>query len=340
MSKRRQKFIDILKGICILMIVWGHAKGLLNYEFITLAVPCFFIISGFLHNKTDNFKVFFIKKFKRLYIPFISCNLILPLIVLIKRFSLGLEIKNNIIYILKIFLTLDKDGFLFGASWFLGSLFLISTAIKCMEKLLKGNYILTGFFYLLISFIFICCFNPNYEIKRTIIGGIFYLIGILINNHRNLIYDIFLKYKYFIVISALFIEIMLWKNIYGFSYVNTPLLNTVCFIIVSTIFLFTLSALSKYIEIHGKIAEKILSYFGKNSLYILLFHFIFFEIINAIILKANNIPLGVIQGLPHAICNKPFCIFLYFIAGLSGSLLLGKLFNFLASVYFCSINKK
>ncbi len=323
MLNKRLKSIDILKGICILMIVWGHAKGLLNYEFILLAVPGFFIISGFLHNRTNNFNEFFKKKFKRLYIPFVCCNLILPVIVLIKRFILGLEIKNNIIYILKIILTYDKDGFLFGASWFLGSLFVISITIKALEKLFKKNYILTGAFYLTVILLFIHCFNHNYEIKRTLLGGVFYLIGIYLNLYRKPIYNIFKQYN-FIVVLMIFIEILLWKTIYDFSYANTFLLNTVCFIVVSTIFSFILYAFSKYIERKIKLS-KIISYFGRNSLYILLFHFIFFEIINACILKINGIPLNVIQGLPHVICNSPVCIFLYFAGGLFGSLALAKL---------------
>lgn len=315
------------------MIVWGHAKGILNYEFIMLAVPCFFIISGFLYNKTDDFSIFFKKKLKRLYIPFIICNLILPIIVLIKRACMGLEIKNNIIYILKIILTLDKDGFLFGASWFLGSLFLVSITIKALEKLFKKNYILAGIFYLTVSLLFIYCFNLNYEIKRTLIGGLFYLIGIYINIYQSLIYDIFNKYKYYIFFFIAFLEISLWKNLYIFNYKSAPIYSMLYFIIIATLFLLILYLISKYIERKNKILENVFCYFGKNSLYILLFHFIFFEIINIIILKINNIPLETVQGLPHVICNSSFCIFLYFIFGLAGSIALAKPIKFLNSKF-------
>jgi len=119
------------------MIVWGHAKGLFSSQFILLAVPLFFIISGFFHNQKDDFKTFFMKKFFRLYLPFVSCNLFLPTLTLIKRQILGLDITPNIAYIVQILLTINKDGFLFGATWFLASLFSISIIIKLLETILK-----------------------------------------------------------------------------------------------------------------------------------------------------------------------------------------------------------
>lgn len=77
-SGSRFDFIDVLKGIGILLVVAGHIfpPPFRNIIFI-FHMPLFFLIGGFLFKPSANFKHFFNKKFRQLIIPYIGFLLIL-----------------------------------------------------------------------------------------------------------------------------------------------------------------------------------------------------------------------------------------------------------------------
>ena len=80
-QKERNIAIDLAKGICIILMVAGHAMysgGWLGYFLILFRMPCFFIASGFLF-KEKNFadpKAYIRRKFKGLYWPFVFWSLL------------------------------------------------------------------------------------------------------------------------------------------------------------------------------------------------------------------------------------------------------------------------
>ena len=79
MNQQRDKAIDVLKAIGIIMMVYGHC-GLPGTHFIYLFhMAIFFIVTGFLFddrnfNSFDSWKRYIIKKFKKLYIPYVVIN--------------------------------------------------------------------------------------------------------------------------------------------------------------------------------------------------------------------------------------------------------------------------
>lgn len=326
--QKRIKSLDIAKGLGIIAIVWGHAYGLFSRQFIILAVPLFFIISGYLHNSQDSYKTFFKKKFFRLYLPFICCNLFLPIIVLIKRFSLGLDIKNNLIYIFQIIMTLNKDGFLFGATWFLGNLFLISVLTKFLETRLKTKwrYIIICLLSAVSILIFNIHTNIQMDIKRMFVGSLFYIIGILIAKNADK-----LKTMKTIPITILSFIVLFfsWNQIAQYEYTSQSVKLLVFIVLNSLCFTFLCIKLSNCIEKNTKFTHKIFEYIGKHSFHILIWHFVFFEILSAIILKINNIPISNIEMFPHVVCTSVFCKILYFLFGIFGPLLLSFVWSFI-----------
>ena len=334
MKKERLQFLDIARGISIIMLVWAHAQGIFSYQLVTLVVPCFFLISGYLHNQNNTFCEFLKKKFFRLYIPFLCCNLFLPVCTLIKRYNLGLEIKENLIYIAKIFLTLSKDGFLFGATWFLGSLFVIAVLTKAQETIFKNfryKYLLIGFVYLMLIILAETIFNLEHGIHRLIVSAGFYFIGTCLSLYKDKL-KLFLNNKLYIVMLMLLPLILVcWKSIYGFSYGSKSLFYCMGFFIVSLIFSFYISQISIFVEKKSNIMSRILGFFGRKSLHILIWHLVFFELTTAILLKMNNLPLTIIEQLPRVICNSFICIIIYFLSGLLGSVLLSLMYTNLYS---------
>ena len=93
MIKERVSYIDVAKGLGILLIVFGHSRILSNgnseihrivYSF---HVPLFFFISGLFLNPNEIFWVFFIKKTDSLLKPYLVVLLALSIPLLVKGFS-------------------------------------------------------------------------------------------------------------------------------------------------------------------------------------------------------------------------------------------------------------
>ena len=80
--RNRKEWIDISKGIGIILVVIGHvvSEQSIALRFIDLFhMPLFFIISGYLFNESNvrSFSTFSIGRVKRLLVPF-SFFLIIP----------------------------------------------------------------------------------------------------------------------------------------------------------------------------------------------------------------------------------------------------------------------
>lgn len=75
MAKERFDYIDIARGLGILMVVWAHiAANNATVGFIyTFHMPLFFFISGMMFNRVRyiGFKDFALKRVKRLFVPYV-----------------------------------------------------------------------------------------------------------------------------------------------------------------------------------------------------------------------------------------------------------------------------
>lgn len=81
----RNTNIDIIKGICIILMVWGHAAGPFKHWIYLFHMAVFFIASGILWDDMrvsdlQKCKVFMLKKIKSLWLPFVLCNAVFNLI--------------------------------------------------------------------------------------------------------------------------------------------------------------------------------------------------------------------------------------------------------------------
>lgn len=117
MNHKRFSYIDVAKGILILMVVWDHLPDVYIYLlkqtnihiewldrtqwlFKIFFMPAFFCITGFCSNFNKDFKSFFVSNAKSLLIP----NILLGMIV-----SHSIGVGRVIMY-----------G---GSFWFLSALF-------------------------------------------------------------------------------------------------------------------------------------------------------------------------------------------------------------------------
>lgn len=84
-TKNRIEWIDIAKGLSIILVVYGHC-GLeafppLAYWFGAFRMPFFFFVSGILFSsdKYPSLKSFFLKRYRTLYRPFIIFSFVVAL---------------------------------------------------------------------------------------------------------------------------------------------------------------------------------------------------------------------------------------------------------------------
>ena len=72
MSKSRIEFIDLAKGICIILVVVGHVGVNIAIPGLEqVRMPLYFMLSGLFFKNYGGGEYFFIKKVNKILIPFI-----------------------------------------------------------------------------------------------------------------------------------------------------------------------------------------------------------------------------------------------------------------------------
>lgn len=148
-NQNRLKWLDVAKGITIILVVIGH---LIQSYFTEMTIPfkiiysfhmsAFFIFSGYLFNEKHNFKIFARKKFKSLMIPYIC----FVLITFLYKLALSLlegnlgglfsEIKESAAATI-----LMQNNSYFINLWFLPCLFTAMIFLYAIFKAVKNEYI-------------------------------------------------------------------------------------------------------------------------------------------------------------------------------------------------------
>lgn len=273
--KEKDYSIDNLRALAILIVVLGHSIILYshnwnlyntsnNVEFLDalkllinlIQMPLFFSISGYLYfysHKHTNFVKLLVKKSKRLLIPY--CMIAIFWMIPIKK-MLGYSGFDNKTFI-DIFI--NENGHL----WFLPCLFLIFcfsylilnifSKLNIPQKissilLLLISWLCSYFFYLIPSFF--CS-----EIIRSVfMNWIWFTIGYIINEYKEIIEVIKTKNIKWIVIFASIILVSFLIYIEKYNKIASSILLLILYIIVP-------------INI-GKIRQ----FLSKNSFGLYLFH--------------------------------------------------------------------
>jgi len=168
MPSSRKNYLDLTKGIAIILIVYVHAAAQMQESdfysnhlsvqaklISSFMMPLFFIISGAFTAKRLNVSPFdhvrFIQKvttsqlvpFYSLSILFLGINLILSQIITTP--SLGDMVGSILLY------QSDVDKMPSGVLWFLFALYLCTMTTYCLYKFLNATNVLIGAFALLLK---------------------------------------------------------------------------------------------------------------------------------------------------------------------------------------------
>lgn len=286
---KRLEWIDTAKGIGILLIVLGHVDipGVFKDFIYSFHVPLFFLISGYLYNHeyySENFTELVKSKFSRLVVPYFISNAIIFFITWI-AYSMGFmnrQFDYPYYYLL--------IGIIYGngSSW--------SPTILKNQLNIPSWFLLALFTGILISF-FVINIYQNYSLPASIItAALLVLCGYIISYFIflpwgidiALISIIFISTGYFIRkynlinfedISGNYAKIGIFAMLFivASSLNGTPDMNTRVY---NNLILFTIEGLTGAILVFylsciickTKHIQKVVSFFGKNSLTIMVYH--------------------------------------------------------------------
>ncbi len=131
MNQKRYDFIDIAKGLGMILVIWGHIilHGPLNNFIYSFHMPLFFFISGMLFapQKYANVKEFVKRKIKTLLIPYFLLSILTYIwwVLVENRIS---NSSNNIIFsFIQIFIAQGSSSYMLHniPMWFVSCLFFV-----------------------------------------------------------------------------------------------------------------------------------------------------------------------------------------------------------------------
>lgn len=293
-----EKWIDVTKGIGILLVILGHNN--FDQSFLTIIhafnMPLFFFISGYLfhYEKYKQQPNYFIsQRFKRLVVPYFVTNIII-LCTFILLFFFKLGPFNNRPALKPLIGVFYGNGaplnpptmftnLLNVPSWFLLGLFcaslilyiiaysqekhgLFGSSLLCFLvvlfgfKISKSVFLPWSFDIACVSMIFMF---PGYLFNYYKVNWLNnYKVNWLDNNSKNNFYDFSFLLLLLVIISvneSVDMNTRLYSNLLFFSI--TGLLGT-----------YLIIRLAKNISKKETFLTKILAYFGKNSIIVLLYH--------------------------------------------------------------------
>jgi len=302
---KREKWIDYIKVFAVIFIVFHHA-GVNIHNSYYYYVPVFFIINGYLF-KNYKIKDFLINRLKRLYIPFVISNTIIMASHKV-LFKIGVIYDNISNYrlikgLFKSFLFNIEDT-LAAPSWFIFSLFITSFEFLLLykfSKLFKKSDII-----LFIMTLFLFGIGIHYDkllnnytycncafLTHLFINSIFYYFGYIINKYKikNYIDKDYLSQLVIIVGSIVILFIVNHFFEFTTDYRGGVFSNYILLLVSSITGFIFLGYIPEWIIKNNKYLVKITDFVGKNTIYILLYHILFFQVASFIEIKLFGISL-------------------------------------------------
>lgn len=270
----RSKWIDVYKGIGIILVVAGHIfDGLIRDLIFLFHMPLFFFISGYLY-KPKNYFNYFTKKSLSLLIPYFSFLIV---------FSVLYFFINGDVDIYAIFYGGRKLQGIYGIFWFVTCLFLTQQLYNYFYKNFSPkNIFIIMFFFLCFSYVnsliisdFYLPWNLNVVFASL---PLFYAGNIYSKRGLNSNYISLLGVSLLVIIFTLLFP----QNIYDMKYsiYGIPFVTFISSLILCLFVLMTSKILSRY-----RFLNNILSMIGLESSSIMYLHMLFYLAVDKYILE-------------------------------------------------------
>lgn len=331
----RMRYIDIAKGILIILIVLGHSGFPFTEYLYLFHVAAFVFLSGVVYKyEITTLKSQFKKLIKNLYLPYIAYQFVFYIIL----FVFHDKNKINAYSILNIlFLGGNETTHLLGGLWYIVAFFQVSVIFTLIHKVAsffeKSIVIEGGISLLLFIFSNVLLERgitfPRHLSTALVLVLIFYL-GVLYKN-KNITIQFNLSY-FLVCIVLLGVFNAFGKIDVG----NNEFVNPLFFLSTTLLGVYCVIFVAKTLE-NKKI--KIFEYIGKNTFTILALHFLAFRIINVFIVYIYSYPVQYIYSFP-IIQESSSLWWLYTIFGIAFPLLAKKIISAINDYVKCFLIEK
>lgn len=222
-EKKRIEWIDLAKGICILLVMWWHIKELFSNKGIAdrdmflsvctyFRMPLYFFLSGLFFKTYSGYLDFLVRKTNKLLIPFVTFAL--------------LGIAYSLAWPQKLPTTYTWDFlYPFLPVWFLWCLFLMNNLFYLVVRMSQGS--------LLTLYVSICAMGfigfysgENYinllHLRSALTAMPFFVLGYAIRSHTNWLYRAARRWDLLLVAVAFGLLYLLacWTNGGHLSYLH------------------------------------------------------------------------------------------------------------------------
>lgn len=319
-TKQRVEWIDIYKALAIILVVLGHATPLFNKYIYQFHVGAFFFISGYVSGiKNKRFDDIFINKIFTLFIPytfFASVGVflfwIMDKIGILHYISTASELPGLRELFATIYRGLRCDWL--GASWFILAL-LGSVIIQKMFLLMNGNKV--GIIYIIMT---LGCFLgayywhsmgkcpiPVWNFTLFSIAQFYFGVGVI----ANYLKEVWIAYGKKKILNSMAWSICFFiLNIAVFYYfgdirrinmdisslaINNPVIDLVM-VLNGIVFIWNMSQI--FVRIRMERLKKVIGYIGKNTMGILVFQFLGYKIVTAVLCIIQIAPIEAL----HLLC--------------------------------------
>lgn len=278
-KSERMEYLDIMKGILIILVVLGHSPFEYRNILYWFHMPAFFIISGLLY-KEKPINIFMVAK--NIFIPYISFSIINIFCI----YSINSKYHNLIGVMSLIKKHIFSGKVIGGVFWFIPVFFVTKILFDFFNKNIKNKYLgsIVVVFYVCAHIISIYLFPmtnytrpPKYlvlpwNIDVVLIAIWYYFLGFKLKNYVNKIKS----GKLIWYSSVMFILFMAIDKLYGINYRLDMKYSYYKFLALDTfipiLFIVFLIALSSKISIEFKSVSKVMAKIGRKSLYIMYLH--------------------------------------------------------------------
>lgn len=226
---QRISWIDVARGIGIILVIQGHALSSHSYRHLIYAfhMPLFFFIAGFVFNYKKYPLIITLKKsINGIIIPYVGFGLMSYFFWWIENANFQFEISAFLGHLSGIIYGNSSSLFFNIVLWFLPCLFITKISFAVISKVINDDRILVGFllglsilgYYLSINF-------PNlalpFGIESALTAILFFGIGSIIKtNYFEKAGQIVKNQSFLILISSLIICLIsaFWNySIYGYQ---------------------------------------------------------------------------------------------------------------------------
>lgn len=302
LKQKKVEWIDIYKGILMITVVIGHSTGFFNGYIYQFHMAAFFFISGYLANlDKDGFIKTIYKKICTYLLPLTTVFILLLFVMeIMSRLGIYQMLLSDMPYVgmktalLEYFTGSSIYVWWLGAAWFVIALFKIVILQKALYigcgKRANGLYLgMSIALYFLGSYI-----ATHLTVLRwldlALIGQFYYVLGFIFKKK-----DVFSKIEnkrvgiYALMTLNIALMIFFQKKGITVDYPSRAFKQPITELLAAANGIILVFVVSKVLE-KVNITKKLLSYIGINTMPVLFFHFLYFNVTFYLLYLAGQVP--------------------------------------------------